>query len=507
MSHPMRPPDSCEPSYSNPRFAPPNVRLPFQSPPEHHMNPPPLSVSCFPPTFQHPRNMIPPLMSSSLPCPNPMSFPPPPVRPQEPRAPPPQPVPMYSKSPPPFNQLYNVPAPNSSARPETPSQVYVPPYPPPAVPATSFTERPSFPYCTEPVSTDHSNSLQTPSELFRSNVQPPLPSISYSVSYHHQDRKLEALKTSGGCNMNVSDFVETPPYKRDEYQRCISQGMPTDIGDENAYLKYKDRDRRRSDDRGMSRSGCDSRRSSDHHECEGQHWDCFVRQRSRSPFHRGSPQRRRSRSPLNERRQSRSTANKGRRSRSPANERRRTRSPFNERRRSRSSLSERRRSRSLADERRRLRSPANERRRSRSPANERRQSRDSSRSSDRRPYTRDYKWSRSCSSRDKASKSPGRSRQSGENKKCPEVGCDVSVKTEPESPARSLRYSNSPEYSRSHSRASFRRNSRSPDYRSRKRSRSYSPESHKSLSSRAPGRLYKQKRAATERELLLEKWR
>jgi hypothetical protein len=99
-------------------------------------------------------------------------------------------------------------------------------------------------------------------------------------------------------------------------------------------------------------------------------------------------------------------------------------------------------------------------------------------------------------------------RQNGENKKCPEIGDnEVSVKTELESPARNLRYSNSPEYSRSHSRASFRRNSRSPNYRSRKRSRSYSSESLKSLSLRSTRSSYKEKRAATERELLLEKWR
>lgn len=309
--------------------------------------------------------------------------------------------------------------------------------------------------------------------------------------------------TSGGCNLKVSNFAETPSYKRDDYQRCTSQGMPADIGDENAYLKYKERDRRRSDDRSISRGGYDSRRSSDHLEYEGQHWERFVRRRSRSPLHRGSPQRRRSRSPPNDRR----------RSRSPLNERRRSRSPLNERRRSRSPLNDRRRSRSPLNERRRSRSPANERRRSRSPLNERRQSRDSSRSSDQRPHTRDCKWSRARNSKDKgsrdrASKSPGKIRQSGENKKCTEIGDkEVSVNTELESPARNLSYSNSPEYSRSHSRASFRRSSRSPNYRSRKRSRSYSPESLKSLSSRATRSSYKEKRAATERELLLEKWR
>ena len=349
--------------------------------------------------------------------------------------------------------------------------------------------------------------------------------------------------TSGGCNLKVSNFVETPSYKRDEYQRCTSQGMPADIGDENAYVKYKERDRRRSDDRSISRGGYDSKRNSDHLEYEGQHWERFVRRRSRSPLHRGSPQRRRSRSPLNDRRRSRSPLNERRRSRSPlnerrrsriplndrrrsrsplnerrrsrspANERRRSRSPLNERRRSRSPGNERRRSRSLLNERRRSRSPLNERRRSRSPLNERRRSRDSSRSSDQRPHTRDCKWSRARNSKDKgsrdrASKSPGKIRQSGENKKCTEIGDkEVSVNTELESPARNLRYSNSPEYSRSHSRASFRRSSRSPNYRSRKRSRSYSPESLKSLSSRATRGSYKEKRAATERELLLEKWR
>ena len=299
--------------------------------------------------------------------------------------------------------------------------------------------------------------------------------------------------TSGGCNLKVPNFAETASYKRDEYQQCTSQGMPADIGDENAYLKYKERDRRRSDDRNISRGGYDSRRNSDHIEYEGQHWERFVRRRSRSPPHRGSPQRRRSRSPLNDRR----------RSRSPLNERRRSRSPGNERRRSRSLLKERRRSRS----------PMNERRRSRSPLSEKRRSRDSSRSSDQRPHTRDCKWSRARNSKDKgsrdrASKSPGKIRQSGENKKCTEIGDkEVSVNTELESPARNLRYSNSPEYSRSHSRLSFRRSSRSPNYRSRKRSRSYSPESLKSLSSRPTRSSYKEKRAATERELLLEKWR
>ena len=329
--------------------------------------------------------------------------------------------------------------------------------------------------------------------------------------------------TSGGCNLKVPNFVETPSYKRDEYQRCTSQGMPADIGDENAYLKYKERDRRRSDDRNISRGGYDSRRNSDHLEYEGQHWERFVRRRSRSPLHRGSPQRRRSRSPLNDRRRSRSPLNERRRSRSPGNERRRSRSPLNDRRRSRSPLNERRRSRSpgnerrrsrsLLKERRRSRSPLNDRRRSRSPLNERRRSRDSSRSSDQRPHARDCKWSRAHNSKDKgsrdrASKSPGKIRQSGENKKCTEIGDkEVSVNTELESPARNLRYSNSPEYSRSHSRASFRRSSRSPNYRSRKRSRSYSPESLKSLSSRPTRSSYKEKRAATERELLLEKWR
>jgi hypothetical protein len=96
------------------------------------------------------------------------------------------------------------------------------------------------------------------------------------------------------------------------------------------------------------------------------------------------------------------------------------------------------------------------------------------------------------------------------------------VKTELVSPPRNLRCSNSPgaDSLRSHSRASSRRTSRSPDYKSaaslRKRSRSHSPESIRSLSSRSillvPPRSsymssYKEKRAATERELLLEKWR
>ena len=453
----MRPPDTHEPGYSNPRFAPPNVRLPFQSLPEHRMNRPTLSVSCPPPTFQYLCHMAPPLMSSSIACPNPMSFPPPPIRPPDQRVPAPHPMPVYSESPPPYKQLYNVPPPQSSSRPETPSQVYVPPYPPPAMPATSF------PNCTDPVTTEHRNSLQPPSEPFRSNVQTPVASIPYSAAYHHQDRKLEAMMTNGGCNLKVPSFIETPSYKRDEYQQCTSQGMPADIGDENAYLKYKERDRRRSDDRNISRGGYDSRRNSDHLEYEGQHWERFVRRTSQSPLQRGSPQRRRSRSPLNDRRRSRS--------------------------------------------------PLNERRRSRSPLNERRRSRDSSRSSDQRPHTRDCKWSRAHNSKDKgsrdrASKSPGKIRQSGENKKCTEIGDkEVSVNTELESPARNLRYSNSPEYSRSHSRASFRRSSRSPNYRSRKRSRSYSPESLKSLSSRPTGSSYKEKRAATERELLLEKWR
>jgi hypothetical protein len=157
----------------------------------------------------------------------------------------------------------------------------------------------------------------------------------------------------------------------------------------------------------------------------------------------------------------------------------------------------------------------------------RRKSRDSSRSSDRRPHTRDCKWSRACSSRERTNKSslsPERNRRGGESKKCSEIGdSGVSVKTELESPPGNLRCSNSPgaDSVRSHSRASLRRTSQSPDYKSaassRKRSRSHSPESIKSLSSRSallvPSRssymrsLYKEKRAATERELLLAKWR
>jgi hypothetical protein len=153
-------------------------------------------------------------------------------------------------------------------------------------------------------------------------------------------------------------------------------------------------------------------------------------------------------------------------------------------------------------------------------------SRDSSRGSDQRPHTKDYKWSRSCSSRERSNKSslsPERNRRGGESKKCSEIsGTGVSVKIELESPPRNSRCSDSPgaESLRSHSRTSFRRTSRSPDYKSaassRKRSCSYSPESMKCLSSRSallvPSRSsymssYKEKRAATERELLLEKWR
>lgn len=82
-----------------------------------------------------------------------------------------------------------------------------------------------------------------------------------------------------------------------------------------------------------------------------------------------------------------------------------------------------------------------------------------------------------------------------------------------ESPPRSSRCSNSPESLRSHSRASFRRTSRSPDYKStassRKSSRSFSPESLTSKSGRNSyiNNSRKEKGAATERELLLEKWR
>lgn len=454
----MRLPDSCGHKYSNPRFPPPNVRLPFQHPTDHNINQPPVSASCFPPSVQYSHNTIPncvsPMTPSSLPCPNPMSFPPPPFRSQEPRAPPSQPVPVYSEASPLYNQLFNVPPPHSSPCPETPSQVFVPPYPPPPVPATSFTERLTFPYCVDPVGTERCNSFHPPSDSWHNNVQPLLPSIPQNV-LNHQERNSEAVITCGGSNLKAADFVDILPYSRDEYPRSLPQGMRTQISDENTYSKYKDRDRR-SDDRSVSRSSFDYRRNSSHPEYEAQQWGHFRRQRSQSPLHGISPQRRRSRS----------------------------------------------------------------------PKTVRKRSRDSSRSSDQRPHTRDYKWSRACSSRERANKgslSPERNRRGGENKKCAEIGDNgVSVKTELESSPRNPRYSNSPgaDSLRSHSRASFRRTSHSPDYKSaassRKRSRSHSPESIKSLSSRSalhvPHRSlytssYKEKRAATERELLLEKWR
>lgn len=109
-------------------------------------------------------------------------------------------------------------------------------------------------------------------------------------------------------------------------------------------------------------------------------------------------------------------------------------------------------------------------------------------------------------SRDRASRSPERRRRS-------EVGDnEVSLNAELESP-RNSRCSNSPDLLRSHSRASFKQTSRSPDYRSvassRKSSRSFSPESLNSKSGRNSyiSNSRKEKGAATERELLLEKWR
>ncbi|XP_069695951.1 ribonuclease 3 isoform X4 [Periplaneta americana] len=473
----------------------------------------------------------------------------------EPRGPSQQSIPLYCETSAHYNQLYNVPPPHSSPRPETPTQVYIPPFPPPSAGASaSFVEPPS-------VTSEHCTTFQAPIVIPGSDTW--LQGLPQSLPLAHQERKMDVVGTGSEPvdaynrrtqgQLDVSDENSFSKYKdidmRRNDDRIISrstqdQKRNRDFDDHNrgwrrrsrspikrrrsrspgdrscGYKRQRSRDGSRSSDqhRSLKREKGNSSRSRDHKQSrmwssnDGKTQSSERSRRSGDNKHSelqdttkidaDSPPRD-SKSPGTEALNTRTSVRQGSRSpdsRHAGSSRKRSwsRSPIGLRKRSHS------RSPGSSQRRSRSHSPGNSWRRSqsRSPGSLRRRSHSHSRDSSRR---RSRSHSHGSSWRKSRSCSPGSSRR--RSRSC--------------SPGTSKRRS------RSRSPGSLRRRSRSCSRgNSKRRSRSRSPgNSRRSSLSRSPVSYgarsslhsssrssyavssYKEKHIATERELLLEKWR